>query len=356
MSVLGKFKQNKLVKANTFVDRPIEYISTGSIPINILFSGKVDGGIVKRKVMQIVAPSSLGKSFVAMKVAREAQRMGMEVMLFDTEFAYNPNFAEKVGIDLDKMEVVQTNRIEEISQMIMAVGEELTPEDRDTLLVIIDSWGNLVTSKTVEDAVSGKDVTDMTIAKKKNTLAKLLTGLKTTVLVVNQTYQTMDQYNPLAVGGGQGLYYACSSIVMGTSKAKDKDSNGEITGSVISAVTKKGRFCKENSKLKYLIENSGGIHPYYGIMDDALEGGYVVKPNQGFYTRPCVEGDKKWRESEIWSKAQEFWTPVLRDTDFKQYIEDAYMFKGEIHDASFDKFDEEVAMLEGIVGEFEDEN
>lgn len=335
MSAIKKFKENKLVKENIFVDRPVEYINTGSIALNILFSGKVDGGIVKGKVMQIVAPSSLGKSFVAMKIAKSAQKQGMEVVIVDTEFAYTTEFSKKIGLDEEKTLVIQTNSIEEAQHMIMSSVDGMTREDKDNLLIIIDSWGNMVTSKSMDDVIAGKDVRDMTKAQKKNEFARQLTGLRTTVFVVNQTYQTMDQYKPLEAGGGQGLFYSCSSIVMGTSKAKDKDSDGDISGSIITATTHKGRFCKEHSKLKYLIQHSGGIHPFYGILEDALGGGYVTKPSMGWYTRPCIENDKKWREAEIWKNAEEFWMPIIKTTDFNQYIESIYRFTGEINDTEF---------------------
>lgn len=336
MSVLNKIMSNKIIKANVFVDKTVEYINTGSLVLNILYSGKLDGGIVKGKVMQIVAPSSLGKSFVAMKIAKNAQKQGMEVLLVDTEFAYDPKFADNIGINQDAFGVIQTNSMEEIQQSIISAVRDLPQEDKDKLLIIIDSWGNMITSKTINDAIEGKDVTDMTISKKKNALARVLSGLKTTVFVVNQTYETMDQYNPLAVGGGKGLYFICSSIVMGTSKAKDKDSSGEITGSVITATTKKGRFCVENTKLKFLIEYNGGIHPYYGILEDALEGCFVLKPTMGFYTRPCVADDKKWREKQIWDNAEEFWMPIIQNTDFKKYIADKYTLNNAIADSNFD--------------------
>lgn len=156
------------------------------------------------------------------------------------------------------------------------------------------------------------------------------------------SHNTMDQYRPLEAGGGQGLFYSCSSIVMGTSKAKDKDADGDISGSIITATTHKGRFCKEHSKLKYLIQHNGGIHPFYGILEDALGGGYVTKPSMGWYTRPSVENDKKWREAEIWKNSEEFWMPIIKNTDFNEYIESIYRFTGEINDTDFtdEDFDE----------------
>ncbi len=265
-------------------------------------------------------------SFVGLKVAKNAQKLNMEVVYIDTEFAFDPHFAEKIGVDLDKMLVIQNNKIEDVVQVVASLPIDMTKEEKATILVIIDSWGGLVTSKTVADAIDGKDVSDMTIAKKKNSLARILNGIGTTAFVVNQTYSGLNMYDPLEIGGGKGLSFCASSIVMGTSKAKSKDGD-EISGALITAVNKKGRLAIENSKLKYLIKFNGGIHPYYGILEDALEGEYVVKPNQGWYTRPCVADDKKWREKEIWEKSAEFWDVIIQTTDFSKYIEKKYSFK-----------------------------
>ena len=329
MSVLNKIMSNKVVKKNVFVETPMEYINTGCLVLNILFSGRLDGGIPKKKISQIVAPSSLGKSMIALRVAKYAQMMGMEVFFIDTEFAYNEKTALKMKIDLDKLGVIQSNSIEEIQQSLTASINELTQAEKDTILIILDSWGGLVTSKTIDDAISGNDVSDMTVSKKKNALARIITGLQCTTFVVNQTYENiMDKYNPLAVGGGKGLRFASTSIVMGSSKAKSKDTDddGNTLGSIITASTEKSRLCKERSKLKFLNEYSGGIHPYYGILEDALEGGFVTAPTQGFYTRPTVDGDKKWREKQIWENSDEFWLPIINKTGFAEYIKNKYTF------------------------------
>lgn len=156
------------------------------------------------------------------------------------------------------------------------------------------------------------------------------------------SHNTMDQYNPLAVGGGKGIYFASSSIVMGTSKAKTKGDDGEQDGSVVTAKVQKGRFAKEGAKLKYMIQYDGGIHPYWGLMDDCLEGGYVVKPSNGWYTRPSVENDKKWRDAEIWENAAEFFRPIITKTDFKDYMSRLYSFQGSTIqqlDVDWDVFD-----------------
>lgn len=332
-SLIARLSKNKKLKESVLNKDETEvqdFINTGALTLNILFSGRLTGGIPVGKISQISAPSSLGKSFVGMKVTKNAQKKGEDwiVIYIDTEIAFDFNFAESIGVDLNRLMVIQENQIEIVQEKVMAIYNEMTKEERAKTLLVIDSWGGLVTSKTISNAETKNDAVDFTPAKKKNTLAKLMTGMGITIFVINQVYETMDQYDPYAIPGGNGLYFACSSIVLATSKAKAKatQSDTEIMGANILAHTRKSRFCREHSKLRYLIKYEGGIHPYYGILDDALEGGFIDKPTMGYYSRPCVENDKKWREREVWENSKEFWTPVLKNTDFADYIERKYTF------------------------------
>lgn len=345
MSLIKKLKSDK--KLAEFVykrEEHVEFISTGVLTLNLLFSGRLDGGIPIGKVSQIAADSSLGKSFTAMKVIKNAQKKGMDVILIDTEFAYDNDFAENIGIDSEKIFVYQNNQLEDIQQFIMSTYDDLSLEERRNTIVIIDSWNNTVTSKTVEDSISGKDVSDMTISKKRNTLAKLLTGLRTTVYIVNQIYASMDMYNPIAIPGGKGLYFSSSCIVLGSSKAKNKESDGEVSGAIITASTKKSRLCQENSKLKYLIKYDGGIHPVWGLDDDLLEFGVISKPSVGWFQRNFemlgIEGeDRKWRAKEMAENWREFYGPIINNPQVKNMFEEKYTFK---HSEIVDIDDEDV--------------
>lgn len=311
-----------------------EFISTGVASLNILFGGGIDKGIPEGKVSMIAADSSLGKSFIALKIAKNAQAKGKSVILFDSEKAYSPAMGENLGINQDEILVIQNTSVEEVSTQFMNIVDEIKDNIKDYVF-IIDSWNVLVTSKSVDDISAGKDVVDMTSAKKKNTLAKLLLNSNATVFVVNQIYSSMDAYSLDSIPGGKGIYFASSSVVQGTSKAKQKESDGEISGAIITAYTRKGRFSREHSKLKYLINYDGGINPYFGLLDFALECGYVEKPTMGFYSRPCVENDKKWREKEIYIK--DFWEPIFKETDFKEAVEKAFSFKhNEINDENIE--------------------
>ena len=327
-----KTLQNYILKENETND----FISTGCCSLNILFGGGIDKGIPLGKVSMIAADSSLGKSMIGLRLARNAQKKGKSVVLFDAEKAYSTSLAENLGIDSNEILVIQNTSLEEVTTQFMNICDEIKNEGNiNDYLFIIDSWNVLVTSKTLEDSLSGKDVQDMTQAKKKNTLAKLLLHSNATIFVINQIYSSMDAYSMDSIPGGKGIYFASSSIVQATSKAKDKNSDGEITGAIITAQTRKGRYSREHSKLKYLINYDGGINPFFGLLDIALEGGYIIKPSAGFYQRTCLENDKKHREKEIYNL--EFWKPIFENTDFKTYVEKEFSFKhNEINDENID--------------------
>ena len=322
---LNKLRKLKSVQDSIYEEnKEQEFISTGVATLNILFGGGIDKGIPVGKVSMIAADSSLGKSFIALKIAKNAQTKGKSVILFDAEKAFNKALADNLGIQENEMLVIQETSLEKVTQQFMNIVDELGEDVKDTMF-IIDSWNVLVTSKTIDDASAGNDKTDMTTAKKKNTLAKLLLNSGATIFVVNQLYSSMDSYSLDTIGGAKGIYYSSSSIVQATSKAKQKESDGEISGAIVTAMTRKGRFSREHSKLKYLINYDGGFNAFYGLLDIALEGGYVTKPSAGYYTRTHINEDKKLREKDIYT--EDFWRPIFNDTDFKAYVEKAYSFK-----------------------------
>ena len=189
---LNKLRKLKSVQDSIYEEnKEQEFISTGVATLNILFGGGIDKGIPVGKVSMIAADSSLGKSFIALKIAKNAQTKGKSVILFDAEKAFNKALADNLGIQENEMLVIQETSLEKVTQQFMNIVDELGEDVKDTMF-IIDSWNVLVTSKTIDDASAGNDKTDMTTAKKKNTLAKLLLNSGATIFVVNQLYACVN--------------------------------------------------------------------------------------------------------------------------------------------------------------------
>jgi len=351
MSIYETLMKNKdvmdLVLTEEMEKENVDFLSTGVIGLNLLVSGKVDGGIPIGRITEMGAPPSLGKSFVALTLIKNAQKKkidknkGMFCIFVDTERAFDFEWAKKVGIDTseDKLMVIQENMIEPVQSALMKISKSLTTEEKKNMFIVIDSWGNLVTDKTLTDSEKGKDVKDMTVTQKKNTLARLLLTTKSTVFVANHTYANIGGFgDPMAIPGGQVLYHNCSSVILARSKAKDKELD-EITGQLISCICVKSRYGKEKSKFQFRIKHDGGLDIFYGLKDLAIDHGCIEKVGSKL-TRPFVKKDKKYWEREIYTS--EFWLPIYKDTDFMKYLEERFSFDGKVLDVSVMEIQEEL--------------
>lgn len=306
------------------------WISTNIISLNLLFSGRCRGGIQKGTINMFSADSSLGKSFVGLSILKEAQKAGMDCVVIDSEKSFDFGWARKLGIDTskDKLPVIKTNNIIKIKQALQLMVEGKTLEERINTFILFDSWGPLVSEVMIKKATEGSDTRDMSLPFWKNEVANILKSIDATSFVINHVYANTGGFgDPLSVPGGKRLYFNSENVVLGMSKAKDKEGT-DITGAIVTAQTHKGRKALEKSKLKYRIKHEGGLDMFYGLLPDALEHGCVEKPSNGYYTRPSVEGDKKWREKDIY--CAEFWVPVFQNTDFETFMNNKYTYSGEI--------------------------
>lgn len=123
------------------------------------------------------------------------------------------------------------------------------------------------------------------------------------------------------VSGGTGIYYSSDTIwILG--RRQDKVGK-EIAGYHFVINVEKSRFVKEKSQIPITVSFKGGIQQMSGLLDVALELGYVIKPKNGWYMPfdPATEtelADKNFRAADTLQK--EFWKPVFEKTDFAEAI------------------------------------
>ena len=307
---------------------PTNWFSGGALTINLLMAGRVANGIPQGKVSSIAGASKHGKSFILACAIRSAQKKGKMVVLFDVERAYDRSFYIKLGVDVDKLIIIQENMIEKVQQKFVEISEELTKEEKRDMFIGFDSWGALADTAAIKTALKGEDTRNMGMSQKKNNLARLMLGSGLTVVVINHIFDNTSGYgDKQQVSGARGIEFLAQICLLLSSKAKDTEGSGsekEITGTIITAVANKTRYGKEFSKLKFRIKQDGGLDYWYGLLDDAMEMGVVVQSGNR-YSRPCIEGDKKWWEKDIY--CGDFWIPIFNETNFKDMLESKYSFR-----------------------------
>jgi len=300
-----------------------------SVPmINVALSGSVDGGITPGLTM-LAGPSKHFKTGFALLLASAFLKKYKDgiVLFYDSEFGTPQSYFKTFNIDFDSVIHTPITDIEELKFDIM---QQIKNIDRgDKVMIVIDSIGNLASKKEVEDALDGKSVADMSRAKQLKSLFRMITphlSLKDIpMVVINHTYMEIGMFPKAIVGGGTGSYYGSDNIwILGRQQEKDADG---ISGYHFVINVEKSRYVKEKSKIPITVSFEGGINRWSGLLDVALDGGYIVKPKNGWYaTVDKQTGEVKqpsMRANDIVDN-KDFWMEMFKNTDFAQYIENRY--------------------------------
>ena len=333
MSILDKIKKNSTIKDSAILSESKFFKKKDMIPtsvpmINVALSGSVDGGITPGLTM-LAGPSKHFKTGFALLLASSFLKKYPDgiILFYDSEFGTPQSYFQTFGIPFDSVVHTPITDIEELKFDIMQQIKQLTRDDH--CMIVIDSIGNLASKKEVEDALDGKSVADMTRAKQLKSLFRMITphlSLKDIPMaVINHTYKEIGLYPKDIVGGGTGSYYGSDNIwILG--RQQDKDADG-ISGYHFVINVEKSRYVREKSKIPITVSFEGGINRWSGLLDVAIDGGYIVKPKAGWYATVDKETGEvrqpSMRAGDIVDN-KKFWMDMFSNTDFAKYIEQKY--------------------------------
>jgi RecA/RadA recombinase len=129
-SKIGTILDNIAKTIPIHIDKDLKertYIPTGNYVLNAALSGSLWGGIGSRGISVFAGPEASGKTFLALNVIREAQRLGYSVIYIDTEYAINRSELPKYGIDNspEKFIIIRGNQVEELNVTVTTLIDEL---------------------------------------------------------------------------------------------------------------------------------------------------------------------------------------------------------------------------------------
>ena len=258
-------KAGNEVAFNLIDDNPTdvsEWIPTGSRWLDsIICKGKM-AGIPVGKISEIAGLSASGKSYMAAQIAANAQKMGIDVIYFDSESALDSEFLAKAGCDVENILYVQAQSVEFVLETI----EELLGANNNKMLFV---WDSLALTPANAD-LEGDFNPNSSMAQKPRILSKGMSKLvqpiankQCTVLVLNQLKTNITStpaealVEPYFTPGGKALPYAYSLRIWLTGrKSKSSyviDDKGYRLGSEVKAKLKKSRFGTEGRECTFKI-------------------------------------------------------------------------------------------------------
>lgn len=309
-----------------------DVISTEVPAINLALSGDPDGGLTPGLTLICGDSKNFKTSFTFLLAAAFLRKYEDGIILFyDSEFGSSESYIS--SFDIDPSRIVHTP-ITDIENLKHDIVKQLDGIERDDkVIIMIDSIGNLSSRKEAADALEGKSSADMTRAKQLKSLFRIITPHLTIkdipLIAVNHIYKEMSLFPKDIVGGGTGVYLSSDNIwIVGRQKDTDKNTK-EILGYNFIINIEKSRFVREKSKIPVEVSYKGGINRWSGMLDLAVEGGFVVCPKMGRYARGHLleEMATPLKKSAI-ENSDAFWAEVLENTNFKEWLKHKFQLPG----------------------------
>lgn len=284
-SKIGTILDNIAKTVPIHIDKEIKertYIPTGNYVLNAALSGSLWGGIGSRGISVFGGPEASGKTFLALNIIREAQKLGHSVIYIDTEYAINRSELPKYGIDNspDKFIIIRGNQVEELNVAITTLIDELKQAKLDGYelpkqIWALDSLGQLSSKKAKEDLLKGDIKAD--VGNKAKAIGSLFVSITADInyldipmIVNNQTYETLETYSTTIMKGGRQLYYSANNITFLT-KAKLKEDGDDLdiagnSGVIVTCKCVKNRQVKPK-QVKIEISFEKGMNPFKGLLE-----------------------------------------------------------------------------------------
>lgn len=259
----------------------VERIPTGAISLD----EALGGGIPKGRIVEIYGPESSGKTTIALHMIAESQKLGGSAAFIDAEHALDPEYASKIGVNVDELLISQPDNGEQALEIV----ETLT-RSGGIDLIVIDSVAALTPRAEIEgmmgDSFMGLQARLMSQALRK--LTSIISKTGTCVVFLNQLRMKIGVMfgNPETTTGGNALKFYSSVRLDVRRIEKINQGSGdqkEISGNKTRVKVVKNKVSPPFKQAEFDIMFNEGISKSGDLLDTAVKKGVVAKAG-AFYS------------------------------------------------------------------------
>lgn len=273
ISVIEKqFGTGAVMKMGEHKNLDIQIIPTGSLTLDVALG---IGGLPRGRIIEIYGPEASGKTSLSLSVVAEAQKIGGLAAFIDAEHAFDPDYAKKIGVDVDNLLISQPDN----GEQALEIAETLIRSNALDVIVI-DSVAALVPRAEIEgemgDSVMGVQARLMSQALRKITGA--VSKTKTAVIFINQLRMKIGVMfgNPETTTGGMALKFY-SSVRLDVRRIEQLKKGDEIVGNRVRVKVVKNKVAPPFKSAEFEMMYGQGVSRAGETIDLGVKYGIINK-------------------------------------------------------------------------------
>jgi len=288
--------EGSIMRLSDDPNRDVEAIPTGSLALDEALGV---GGVPRGRITEIFGPESSGKTTLATHVVAEAQKLEGTCAFIDAEHAFDPNYAEQLGVDIDELLISQPDTGEQALNITDTLVRSGALD-----VIVIDSVSALVPEAELEgdmgDTHVGLQARLMSQALRK--LAGTINRTKTALIFINQIRMKIGVMfgNPETTSGGRALKFY-SSVRMDIRRIGAVKDGQDVIGNRTRVKVKKNKVAPPFREAEFDLIYGAGISSLGEIIDLGTEHDILQKRGSWYsYKDDTIaqgrENTKEWLE------------------------------------------------------------
>ena len=319
-----QFGKGAIMRLGDAAKMNIDVIPTGILSLDIALGV---GGIPRGRIIEIYGPESSGKTTVTLHIVAEAQKMGGTAAFIDAEHALDPQYASKLGVNINELLISQPDMGEQALEITEALVRSNSVD-----IIVVDSVAALVPRAELEgemgDSHMGVQARLMSQALRK--LTGIVGKTQTTVIFINQIRDKIGIVygSPETTTGGRALKFY-SSVRIDIRKAEPIKNGSEIIGNRTKVKIVKNKVAPPFKVAEFDMIYGEGASRVGSLLDIAVDQDIIKKGGSWFsYKEERIgqgrENAKKYLKEhpDIYKEVESTVLSLIQDKDVSSFGDD----------------------------------
>lgn len=271
-----RFGEGAIMKLGEARKVNVDAIPTGSLALDMALGVS---GLPRGRIIEIYGPESSGKTTLALHVVAQAQKKGGRAAFVDAEHALDPDYAKRIGVDINDLLISQPDTGEQALQIVESLVKSGVID-----VIVIDSVAALTPQAEIEGEIGdhhvGLQARLMSQALRK--LTAIAAKSNCVIIFINQIRMQIGMYgNPETTPGGKALKFY-SSVRIEVRRAAQIKKGEEIVGNRVKAKVAKNKVAPPFRTAEFDIFYNEGISYEADVVNTALKYGVVSRAGASY--------------------------------------------------------------------------